>query len=187
MPLCFWNDPRGEKYRAAYFDHYPGVWRHGDYVTMHSDTGGITFYGRADAVLKPRGVRIGTAEIYAVVETLPEIADSLAIGQKWEDDERIILFVKLAPGRKLTEGLQRKIRLALREQASPRHVPSMILEMPDAPYTFNMKKVEIAVTQIIHGKPVSNRDALLNPEVLDYFTKVAPQLQPAAQRSDRRK
>jgi acetoacetyl-CoA synthetase len=186
MPLCFWNDPHGEKYRAAYFEHYPGVWRHGDYVTMHSDTGGITFYGRADAVLKPRGVRIGTAEIYAVVETLPEIADSLAIGQKWENDERIILFVKLAPGRKLTEGLQRKIRLALREQASPRHVPSMILEMPDAPYTFNMKKVEIAVTQIIHGRPVSNRDALLNPEVLDYFIQVAPQLQPAAPRSDGR-
>jgi acetoacetyl-CoA synthetase len=186
MPLCLWNDPRGEKYRAAYFEHYPGVWRHGDYVTLHSDTGGITFHGRADAVLKPSGVRIGTAEIYAVVETLPEIADSLAIGQKWEDDERIVLFVKPAPGRNLTTDLQRKIRQALRERASPRHVPAVILEMPDAPYTLNMKKVEIAVTQILHGRPVSNRDALLNPEVLDYFIRVALQLRPAAQRSDGR-
>lgn len=177
MPLCFWNDPRGEKYRAAYFEHYPGVWRHGDYVTMHSDTGGITFHGRADAVLKPFGVRIGTAEIYAVVETMPEIADSLAIGQKWEDDERIVLFVKLALGQSLTKELQRKIRHALRDQASPRHVPAVILEMPEAPYTLNMKKVEIAVTQILHGRPVSNRDALLNPEVLDYFVQVAPKLQ----------
>ncbi len=184
MPLYFWNDPHGEKYRAAYFEQYRGVWRHGDYVTMHSDTGGITFYGRADAVLKPCGVRIGTAEIYAVLETLPEIADSLAVGQKWADDERIVLFVKLAPGQRLTEPLQEKIRLALREQASPRHVPAVILEMPEAPYTLNMKKVEIAVTQILHGRPVSNRDALLNPEVLDYFVQVAPQLQPTVSRSD---
>ncbi len=176
MPLCFWNDPRGEQYRAAYFEHFPGVWRHGDYVTMHSDTRGITFHGRADAVLKPSGVRIGTAEIYSVMEALPEIADSLAIGQKWEDDERIILFVKLAPGRDLTNELQRKIRRALREQASPRHVPTVILAMPEAPYTLNMKKVEIAVTQIIHGKPVSNREALLNPEALEYFVQVAPKL-----------
>jgi acetoacetyl-CoA synthetase len=177
MPLYFWNDPTGEKYKSAYFEHYPGVWRHGDYVVMHSDTGGITFYGRSDAVLKPSGVRIGTAEIYNVVEKLVEIADSLAIGQNWEGEQRIILFVKLAPGVPLTEELKNKIRKTLREQASPRHVPTIIMEMPEAPYTLNMKKVESAVTNIIHGRPVLNRDALSNPQVLDYFEKIVPELQ----------
>jgi len=177
MPLYFWNDPTGEKYRSAYFEHYPGVWRHGDYVVMHSDTGGITFYGRSDAVLKPSGVRIGTAEIYNVVEKLEEIADSLAIGQNWEGEQRILLFVKLAPGVSLTDELKNKIRRTLREQASPRHVPAIIMEMPEAPYTLNMKKVESAVTNIIHGRPVLNRDALSNPQVLDYFEKIVPELQ----------
>ncbi len=177
MPLHFWNDPTGEKYRNAYFDYYPGVWRHGDYIVMHKDTGGITFYGRSDAVLKPSGVRIGTAEIYNVVEKLDEIADSLAIGQNWEGEQRIILFVKLAAGKGLTEDLKNKIRKTLREKASPRHVPSIIMEMPDAPYTLNMKKVESAVTNIIHGRPVLNRDALSNPQVLDYFEKIVPELQ----------
>ncbi len=177
MPLYFWNDPDGSKYRAAYFEHYPGVWRHGDYVVMHSDTGGITFYGRSDAVLKPSGVRIGTAEIYNVVEKIEGIADSLAIGQNWEGDQRIILFVKLVPGVTLTEDLKNTIRKTLREKASPRHVPAIIMEMPSAPYTMNMKKVESAVTNIIHGRPVLNRDALSNPEVLDYFEKIVPELQ----------
>jgi acetoacetyl-CoA synthetase len=177
MPLYFWNDPNGEKYKSAYFDTYPGVWRHGDYIVMHRDTGGITFYGRSDAVLKPSGVRIGTAEIYNVVERLEGIADSLAIGQNWEGDQRVILFVKLAPGVSLTEELQNKIRKTLREKASPRHVPSIIMEMPEAPYTMNMKKVESAVTNIIHGRPVLNRDALMNPQVLDYFEKIVPELQ----------
>jgi acetoacetyl-CoA synthetase len=177
MPLYFWNDPDGSKYRAAYFEVYPGVWRHGDYIVMHSDTRGITFYGRSDSVLKPSGVRIGTAEIYNVVEKLPEIADSLAIGQSWQGDQRIILFVKLNEGHTLTEDLKEKIRKALREQASPRHVPAIIMEMPGAPYTLNMKKVESAVTNIIHGRPVTNRDALMNPEVLDYFEKIVPELQ----------
>jgi acetoacetyl-CoA synthetase len=177
MPLYFWNDPKGEKYKSAYFEQYPGVWRHGDYVVMHRDTGGITFYGRSDAVLKPSGVRIGTAEIYNVVEKLQEISDSLAIGQNWEGEQRIILFVKLAPGVPLTEELKNKIRKTLREQASPRHVPAIIMEMPEAPYTLNMKKVESAVTNIIHGRPVLNRDALSNPQVLDYFEKIVPELQ----------
>jgi len=177
MPLYFWNDPDGSKYRAAYFEVYPGVWRHGDYIVMHSDTRGITFYGRSDSVLKPSGVRIGTAEIYNVVEKLPEIADSLAIGQSWQGDQRIILFVKLNEGHTLTEDLKEKLRKALREQASPRHVPAIIMEMPGAPYTLNMKKVESAVTNIIHGRPVTNRDALMNPEVLDYFEKIVPELQ----------
>jgi acetoacetyl-CoA synthetase len=177
MPLYFWNDPKGERYRSAYFEYYPNVWRHGDYIVMHSDTGGITFYGRSDAVLKPSGVRIGTAEIYNIVERLDEIADSLAIGQNWEGDQRILLFVKLAQGAQLTDALKDKIRKMLREKASPRHVPAIIMEMPDAPYTLNMKKVESAVTNIIHGRPVLNRDALMNPEVLDYFDKIVPELQ----------
>lgn len=177
MPIYFWNDPDGSKYRAAYFEVYPGVWRHGDYIVMHSDTRGITFYGRSDAVLKPSGVRIGTAEIYNQVEKLPEIADSLAIGQNWQGDQRIILFVKLNEGYSLTEELKDKIRRTLREKASPRHVPAIIMEMPGAPYTLNMKKVESAVTNIIHGRPVTNRDALMNPEVLDYFEKIVPELQ----------
>ncbi|MGQ9648425.1 MAG: acetoacetate--CoA ligase [Thermodesulfobacteriota bacterium] len=179
MPLYFWNDADNKKYKEAYFSFYPNknVWRHGDYVMIHSDTGGITFFGRSDAVLKPSGVRIGTAEIYNVAEKLEEIADSLAVGQNWKGDQRIILFVKLAPGYSLTEDLKNKIRKALRENASPRHVPALIIEVPDVPYTFNMKKVEIAVTNIIHGKPVVNRDALINPESLDYFEKILPELQ----------
>jgi acetoacetyl-CoA synthetase len=177
MPLYFWNDPNGEKYKSAYFEYYPNVWRHGDYVVFHSDTKGITFYGRSDAVLKPSGVRIGTAEIYNVVERIEGIADSLAIGQNWEGEQRVLLFVKLAPGGSLTKELMDKIKKTLREKASPRHVPSIIMEMPDAPYTMNMKKVESAVTNIIHGRPVLNRDALSNPQVLDYFEKIVPELQ----------
>ena len=177
MPLYFWNDPNGEKYKSAYFETYPNVWRHGDYVVMHKDTGGITFYGRSDAVLKPSGVRIGTAEIYNVVEKIEGVADSLAIGQNWEGEQRVILFVKLNPGVILGEELKNKIKKTLREKASPRHVPTIIMEMPDAPYTLNMKKVESAVTNIIHGKPVLNRDALMNPQVLDYFEKIVLELQ----------
>jgi len=179
MPLYFWNDPDNERYKGAYFSFYPdkNVWRHGDYIMIHSDTGGITFFGRSDAVLKPSGVRIGTAEIYNAVEKLEEIADSVAIGQNWKGDQRIILFVKLAPGYSLTEPLKNKIRKTLREDASPRHVPALVIEVPDVPYTFSMKKVEIAVTNIIHGRPVLNRNALINPESLDYFEKILPELQ----------
>ncbi|MCL6578021.1 MAG: acetoacetate--CoA ligase [Candidatus Bathyarchaeota archaeon] len=179
MPLYFWNDSNNEKYLDAYFKFYPNknVWRHGDFIIIHGDTGGITHCGRSDAVLKPSGVRIGTAEIYNVVEKLPEIADSLAVGQDWKGDQRIILFVKVAPGHRLTEALKDKIRKRLRENASPRHVPALIVEVPDIPYTFNMKKVEIAVWNIIHGKQVINRDALINPESLNYFEKILPELQ----------
>jgi len=176
MPLYFWNDPDGSRYHSAYFDVYPNVWRHGDYILVHSDTGGITFYGRSDAVLKPSGVRIGTAEIYAEMEKLPEIADSLAIGQNYQDDQRVILFVKLAPGNTLTEELKDKIRDTLRENASPRHVPALILETPDIPYTLNMKKVESAVTNILNGRAVSNRDALINPGSLEYYEQVTTRL-----------
>ena len=169
MPLYFWNDPTGEKYKEAYFNVYPNVWRHGDYVMFDSQTGGVTFFGRSDSLLKPSGVRIGTAEIYNQVEKLEEIADSLAIGQNWGGDQRVILFVKLAPGYQLTEDLKNKIKKTLRENASPRHVPAKIIAVPDIPYTLNMKKVESAVTNIIHGRPVLNRDALINPESLDYY------------------
>ena len=176
MPLYFWNDPDGSKYHSAYFDVYLGIWRHGDYILIHSDTGGVTFYGRSDAVLKPSGVRIGTAEIYAQMEKLPEIADSLAVGQNYRDDQRVILFVKLAEGFTLTEELKDKIRKTLRENASPRHVPAMILETPDIPYTLNMKKVESAVTNILNGRAVSNREALINPGSLEYYQQIVLQL-----------
>ena len=169
MPLYFWKDPNGERYRRAYFSVYPNVWRHGDYIIIHGDTGGITFFGRSDSVLKPSGVRIGTAEIYNQVENLEEVTDSLAIGQNWRGDQRIILFIKLTEGYHLTEDLKNKIRVTLRKNASPRHVPAKIIEVPDIPYTMNMKKVESAVTNLIHGRPVLNRDALINPESLDYY------------------
>jgi len=181
MPLYFWNDPKNEKYKEAYFNFYKSagknVWRHGDYIIIHSDTGGITFLGRSDSVLKPSGVRIGTGEIYTILERFPEIADSVVVGQDWKGDQRIILFIQLAPGYGLTKELKDKIRKILREDASPRHVPALILEAPSIPYTFNMKKVESAVRNIINGKPVSNRDALTNPESLEYFEKISADLQ----------
>jgi len=176
MPIYFWDDADGAKYHNAYFGVYPNVWRHGDYVLIHSDTGGVTFYGRSDAVLKPSGVRIGTAEIYAQMEKLPEIADSLAVGQNYQDDQRVILFVKLASGFALTDELKEKIKKTLRENASPRHVPALIFETPDIPYTLNMKKVESAVTNILNGRAVTNKDALINPSSLEYYEKILPQL-----------
>jgi len=179
MPLYFWNDPDKRQYRRAYFDFFPRskVWRHGDYIEIHSDTGGITFFGRSDSTLKPSGVRIGTAEIYAVMDTINGISDSLAIGQEWKGDQRIILFVKVNAGTRLTEKLITQIKREIRENVSPRHVPALILEVPDIPYTFNMKKVESAVTNLVNGRPVTNRDALMNPESLDFYTKILPQLE----------
>ncbi|NVM19458.1 MAG: acetoacetate--CoA ligase [Candidatus Lokiarchaeota archaeon] len=184
MPIYFWGDDDNmTKYKAAYFDYYKDVgkmvWRHGDYVVIHSDTGGITFWGRSDAVLKPSGVRIGTAEIYNVVEQIPEIADSLVIGQKWEGDIRIIMFVLLNDGFELNDDLKIKIRQIIREKTSPRHVPKLIFQTPPdgIPYTFSNKKVEIAVTKIIHGISVANRSALRNPESLDFYEKMREELQ----------
>lgn len=181
MPLYFWKDPDNKKYREAYFEYYrPGgknVWRHGDFVMLHSDTGGITFYGRSDAVIKASGVRVGTSEIYNVVEKLPGVADSLAVGQNWREDQRIVLFVKMAPNHRLSEELKERIRRALREEASPKHVPALILEVPDIPYTFNMKKVEVAVASIVNNRPVTNLDSLANPESLDFYKELLPLLQ----------
>ncbi|TMI36816.1 hypothetical protein E6H26_04355 [Candidatus Bathyarchaeota archaeon] len=140
------------------------------------DTGGITFYGRSDAVMKISGVRIGTSEIYNVLGRMPEVSDSLAVAQSWGDDQRIILFVKLAREHQLTEALMEKIRRMLREDASPKHVPAVILEVPDIPYTFNMKKVETAVANILNNRQVTNLDALSNPESLEYYRELARSL-----------
>jgi acetoacetyl-CoA synthetase len=172
MPIGFWNDPDQKKYRAAYFEKFPNVWAHGDYVEI-TDTGGVIIYGRSDATLNPGGVRIGTADIYAQVETLSEVADSLAVGQNWDEDVRIILFVKLAHGVQLSDELKEKIRKTIRENATPRHVPAKIIAVNDIPYTISMKKVELAVKNIIHGEPVLNTEALMNPESLDQFRNLA--------------
>lgn len=177
MPLRFWNDPNGSRYRDAYFDLFPGVWRHGDYVQFHSDTGGITFFGRSDSVLKPSGVRIGTAEIYNQVDRLPEVLDSLAIGQDHRGDQRVLLFVKLADGVTLTEELERSIRRVLRVNASPRHVPARILAVDEIPTTLSGKKVESAVTNIVNGRAVTNRDALSNPASLTEYEALLAKLQ----------
>ena len=180
MPLYFWNDPGDQRYREAYFEYYKpkgkNVWRHGDYVVIHSGTGGLTFYGRSDAVIKVSGVRVGTSEIYDVVEKMPEVADSLAVGQNLKEDQRIILFVKMAPGQRLSDDLKEKIRRALRAEASPKHVPALILEVPDIPYTLNMKKVEMAVANIVNNRPVTNRDALANPESLHFYAELLPSI-----------
>ncbi len=168
MPIHFWNDPNGEKYHQAYFNVLPGIWYHGDYIKIN-DHGGVQIFGRSDATLNPGGVRIGTAEIYRVVDTFDEVEDSLVVGQKWEDDERVILFIKLNKKRIFTENLTKQIKQSIRNNCSPRHVPAIVLETKDIPYTINGKKVEIAVKKIIHGHTVANKDALANPESLDLY------------------
>ncbi len=175
MPIYFWDDPDNKKYLKAYFEKYPNVWTHGDYIEI-TNTGGVVIYGRSDATLNPGGVRIGTAEIYRQVETLPEIIDSIVVGQNWQNDVQVILFVKLAKGVELTENLKNKIKKTIRENTSPRHVPAKIIAVKDIPYTINMKKVELAVKNVIHGEPVLNKDALANPESLDLY-KDLPELQ----------
>ncbi len=170
MPVSFWNDPDGAKYRAAYFEQFPGVWHHGDYIELTS-RGGVIVYGRSDATLNPGGVRIGTAEIYRQIEPLPEVVDSIVVGQTVEDDVRVVLFVKLAPGVQLDVELIERIKTRIRENTTPRHVPAVIAEVSDIPYTISGKKVELAVRQVIHGEEVKNRDALANPESLEYFAQ----------------
>lgn len=176
MPIGFWNDPDGSKYHRAYFDIYPGIWRHGDYIEIKSDTGGVIVYGRSDTTLNPGGVRIGTAEIYSQVDRLDSIADSLVVGQKWKNDVRVVLFVKMQQDHTLTEELKNTIKQSIRNNVSPRHVPAKIIPVADIPYTINMKKVELAVKNIIEGNPVTNRDALANPEALDLYRDL-PELQ----------
>ena len=168
MPVYFWNDLKGEKYHDAYFATYPNIWHHGDYILI-TENGGIQMHGRSDATLNPGGIRIGTAEIYRVVENMDEIADSVVIGHQLENDEEVVLFVKLADGQTLTEELKQKIKSLIRKNCSPRHVPAIILETADIPYTINGKKVEVAVKKVAHGQEVKNKDALANPESLEYF------------------
>jgi acetoacetyl-CoA synthetase len=168
MPIYFWDDPDGKKYHNAYFDVFPNIWRHGDFVTV-TRRGGVVMLGRSDATLNPGGVRIGTAEIYRQLEQMSEIADSVVVGQDWKNDVRVILFVKLAEGVDLTDDLKDKIKQTIRVNASPRHVPAKIVSVPDVPYTLNMKKVELAVKKVIQGQEVLNKDALSNPQALDYY------------------
>ncbi len=168
MPVGFWNDPEGTKYHDAYFARFEGVWCHGDYAELTA-SGGLVIYGRSDTVLNPGGVRIGTAEIYRQVEKLDEIVESLAVGQEWRDDVRIVLFVRLREGLRLDEGLEQKICDTIRTNASPRHVPARIVQVADLPRTISGKLVELAVREIIHGRPVRNTDALANPECLEEF------------------
>ena len=170
QPVCFWNDPDGRKYRGAYFEFYPGkcVWRHGDFIEI-TETGGVIVYGRSDATLNPGGVRIGTAEIYRLVESLPEVLDSLVVGRRTNGDEEICLFVVLREGLVLDAALVEKIRQTIADGATRRHVPRHIRQIREVPYTISGKKVELAVQQILHGEPVRNREALANPQALDQF------------------
>lgn len=169
MPLYFWDDPDNKKYHHAYFDVYPNTWRHGDFIEIN-ERGGVTIFGRSDSTLNPGGVRIGTAEIYRQVEMFEQIEDSVVIGQNWNNDTRIILFIQLKTGIELTDSLKKDIKTAIKVNASPRHIPAKIIPIPDIPYTLNMKKVELAVKNIIEGKPVLNKDALKNPEALEHYT-----------------
>ena len=170
-PIGFWNDPGNKKYLGAYFDNYPNIWAHGDYgeITEH---GGFIIHGRSDAVLNPGGVRIGTAEIYRQVEKLDEIVDSICVGQEWDDDVRVVLFVVLREDIELTEELQQTIRQTIRNETTPRHVPAKIIAVTDIPRTISGKIVELAVRNVIHNKPVKNTDALANPEALEFFKEL---------------
>ncbi|SLN12275.1 acetoacetate--CoA ligase [Oceanibacterium hippocampi] len=168
MPLGFWNDPDGRRYHEAYFERYPNIWCHGDYVEL-TEHGGMIIYGRSDAVLNPGGVRIGTAEIYRQVESLDEVAEGLVVGQDWQNDVRVVLFVRLKGGVTLDAALEDRIRRRIRENATPRHVPARIVAVADIPRTLSGKIVELAVRDVIHGRAVRNKDALANPEALDLF------------------
>ncbi|XDD51302.1 acetoacetate--CoA ligase [Leptospira sp. WS92.C1] len=172
MPLYFWKDEDGKKYKSAYFETFDGVWCHGDFAELKKN-GGLVVYGRSDATLNPGGVRIGTADLYSLIETFPAIADSVIIGQDWKEDVRIILFLKMAPGKNLDGSLVQILKKEIRDKVSPRHVPSKILAVPDIPYTINMKKVEIAVKRTVQGESVTNKEALSNPECLEYYKNIA--------------
>jgi acetoacetyl-CoA synthetase len=167
-PIAFWNDPGGARYQAAYFERFPGVWAHGDFAELTED-GGLVIQGRSDAVLNPGGVRIGTAEIYRQVEKLDEVIESIAVGQAWEDDVRVVLFVQLKDGIELDDELQARIRKTIRVNTTPRHVPAKILTVPQIPRTKSGKIVELAVRSVVHGEEVKNTEALANPEALAHF------------------
>ncbi|HSR66685.1 MAG TPA: acetoacetate--CoA ligase [Acidobacteriota bacterium] len=175
MPVGFWNDPDGSRYRNAYFQHFPGVWRHGDWVER-TRRHGLIVYGRSDATLNPGGVRIGTAEVYRQVEQFEEVLESIVVGQPWEDDVRVVLFLRLRPGLELDDDLSQRICRRLRSQASPHHVPRKIVQVPDIPRTISGKISELAVRKAVQGLEVKNTDALANPEALDHF-RDRPELQ----------
>ena len=168
MPIYFWNDPQNEKYHNAYFSKIPNVWCHGDHALL-TEHDGIIIYGRSDAVLNPGGVRIGTAEIYRQVQQVPEVLESIAVGQEWDNDVRVILFVRLREDLTLDEALRERIKHQIRANTTPRHVPAKILQVTDIPRTISGKITEIAVREAIHGRPVKNTDALANPEALEQF------------------
>ena len=175
MPIAFWNDPDGARYRAAYFERYPGIWHHGDYVEL-TEHGGVIVYGRSDATLNPGGVRIGTAEIYRQVELLDEVEESIVIGQDWQGDVRVVLFVRLRPGISLDEELEGRIKQQVKSGCTPRHVPARVVQVGDIPRTKSGKIVELAVRDTVHGRPIKNKEALANPEALDLYRDL-PQLQ----------
>jgi len=171
-PVCFWNDEGNKRYHAAYFERYPGIWGHGDFAELRRN-GGLIIYGRSDAVLNPGGVRIGTAEIYRQVEKLDEVVESIAIGQDWEDDVRVVLFVVLRPDVVLDDDLVARIRNVIRTNTTPRHVPAKIVAVGDIPRTKSGKIVELAVRSVVHGDSVKNTEALANPEALEHFRNIA--------------
>jgi acetoacetyl-CoA synthetase len=175
MPVCFWGDDDGSKYQAAYFEQYPNIWAHGDFAKI-TEHGGMVIFGRSDATLNPGGVRIGTAEIYRQVESLDEVMESICIGQDWDDDVRVVLFVKLRDGVTLDDDLQTRIRKVIRENATPRHVPARIVQVSDIPRTISGKIVELAVRNVVHNRAVKNTDALANPEALELYRNL-PELQ----------
>ena len=170
-PVGFWNDPDDARYSAAYFEKYPGIWAHGDFAELRG-TGGVVIHGRSDSVLNPGGVRIGTAEIYRQVEKLDEVVESIAVGQDWDDDVRVVLFVVLRPGVELDDALRDRIRRVIRENTTPRHVPAKIVAVPEIPRTKRGKIVEIAVRSVVHGEDVKNTEALANPEALQHFRDI---------------
>jgi acetoacetyl-CoA synthetase len=172
MPVGFWDDADGAKYRAAYFETFPDVWTHGDYVEL-TEHDGIVVYGRSDATLNPGGVRIGTSEIYRQVEQLDEVMESIVVGQEWEGDVRVVLFVVLRQGLSLDDALADRIRKRIRANCSPRHVPAKILQVADIPRTKSGKITELAVGDVVHGRAVKNTDALANPEALEHYRDLA--------------
>jgi acetoacetyl-CoA synthetase len=174
MPVKFWNDPDGAKYRAAYFTHFEGVWRHGDWATL-TEGGGVVIHGRSDATLNPGGVRIGTAEIYRQVEAFDDIEEALVVGQSWDNDVRVILFVRMGGGARLDDDLTAAIKARIRSGATPRHVPRHIIAVPDIPRTRSGKITELAVRDIIHGRQAKNTEALANADALAHFRDL-PQL-----------
>jgi len=171
MPIYFWNDSNGEKYHSAYFDVYPNIWHHGDYLEIN-DFGGVKIYGRSDTTLNPGGIRIGTAEIYQTVERFNEVEDSLVISQPWQNDERIILFLKMKDRITLTNSLKTRVKKSIRESCTHRYVPAIIIAVEDIPYTINGKKVELAVKQVIQNIEVKNIDSLVNPSILDFYKDI---------------